>query len=1316
MTEQLPSGILPRDLPTERDRHRQALSDLVNLSRQCAEAEAQIEQQQQQEREAAEKRLKSADWEIADQYRTLIEKLRHNHEQRIAEIGARFEEKLAEAKHRHEKRIQRVELDFKTSEREIKEKYGHAAWLAESLLEATQVQLREALKTAKEQAEKDRQWLEEKRADLRSLLTLYGHSDDADRPMESSVAPAGDDLDAQLQQRSAIEQHLQRIRSLQVPRLFVGIRPYAIGLFVLALAALGAQAFRNTLQPQWDALAIAVGSAAVLLTVAGLSLRAIGRSHVRQARTPLEQALSLAAQLSQQRLAREKRSIEERHSAAVHARDEELARVKNHFSPLLAQATQKRGELIAEIDAELESERKELESHRSRELQQLDQAQRHDQHRLDRRRDHEQEAARQRRDQALMEADQRHESAWAALRKRLDDGLASVGFSMPIQELPTAGESWETWEIPHEFHRSVRLGRMRVDLRRLACEVAGEHEQKLKLPAAFEVPVSIEFPRNASLLIQSDRDGRAQGLQILQLTMSRLLTSLPPGRVRFTIIDPVGLGQNFSGFMHLADHDESLVGGRIWTDADHIEQRLADLTEHMETVIQKYLRNEFETIDQYNAQAGELAEPYRFLVLADFPAGFEGDAARRLGSIISSGARCGVYTLILRDTRAPLPQGLHLEELECGVLNLVLQSGQLSWKDEVFGQFPLMVDCPPGEAALTRICEIVGRSAKDAKRVEVSFDTIAPPPGQVWSRDSSSELVVPIGRLGATRLQTMRLGRGVAQHALIAGKTGSGKSTLLHVLVTNLAMWYAPDQVEFYLVDFKKGVEFKTYATHALPHARAIAVESDREFGLSVLQRIDAELTRRGTLFRKLGIQDLPSYRATLAEQNSRQDGEKLPPLPRTLLIIDEFQEFFSDDDKLAQDAALLLDRLVRQGRAFGVHVLLGSQTIGGTSGLSRSTIGQMAVRVALQCSEADSQLILGDNNSAARLLSRPGEAIYNDAGGLVEHNSPFQVAWLSDERRDAFLEQIAEKATQAQVRSTAPAVFEGNAPAEIATNELLGAMLCDTRSSPASPAVAFLGEPVAIKDPTAIVLRRQSGANALIIGQQEESAMGLMVGALISLAAQHSPASSRFVILDGTAADSTLAGVLPQVSAILPHRVKLVEYRAVAETLAELVTELQRRIETGEAAQTVYILIYGLQRYRVLRKQEESFGFSMDDGEKAPQPDKQFADLLREGPAVGMHILAWADTPASVDRTLDRNSMREFDNRVLFQMSAADSSNLIDSPAANKLGFYRALLYSEEQGVMEKFRPYALPDRAFLERVRKALEMYGTRASEPVE
>src|SRR5205823_10680705 len=100
---------------------------------------------------------------------------------------------------------------------------------------------------------------------------------------------------------------------------------------------------------------------------------------------------------------------------------------------------------------------------------------------------------------------------------------------------------------------------------------------------------------------------------------------------------------------------------------------------------------------------------------------------------------------------------------------------------------------------------------------------------------------------------------------LIAGKTGSGKSSLLNALVTNLALNYSPDEIELYLIDFKKGVEFKSYAANALPHARVVAIESEREFGLSVLQRLDAELVMRGELFRSLGVNDLPSFR-NLAE------------------------------------------------------------------------------------------------------------------------------------------------------------------------------------------------------------------------------------------------------------------------------------------------------------------------------------------------------------------------------------------------------------------------------------------------------------------
>jgi hypothetical protein len=195
--------------------------------------------------------------------------------------------------------------------------------------------------------------------------------------------------------------------------------------------------------------------------------------------------------------------------------------------------------------------------------------------------------------------------------------------------------------------------------------------------------------------------------------------------------------------------------------------------------------------------------------------------------------------------------------------------------------------------------------------------------------------------------------------------------------------------------------------------------------------------------------------------------------------------------------------------------------------------------------------------------------------------------------------------------------------------------------------------------------------------------------------------------VLDGTPADSPLAGSFNKLQPIIPHKLELIDWRATDEVINALAEEMQRRQDDSNAhPPPIFVFIFALQRYRSLRKSEDSFSsFSLDEGEKKPKPDKQFADLLREGPALGIHVITWADTPAAVDRTIDRASMREFDTRVLFQISANDSSNLIDSPAANKLGFHRALAFSEEQGVLEKFRPYALPPKVWLADFQKGLE-----------
>ncbi|MEM6314490.1 MAG: FtsK/SpoIIIE domain-containing protein, partial [Planctomycetota bacterium] len=798
-------------------------------------------------------------------------------------------------------------------------------------------------------------------------------------------------------------------------------------------------------------------------------------------------------------------------------------------------------------------------------------------------------------------------------------------------------EDWRSWRPSTTFSPTVRFGQMRIDLR------SDEASESLPMPEPYDVPALLAFPQHANLLLKHEPAGRAAAIDTLRLVMLRLLTALPPGRVQFTLIDPVSLGESFAGFMHLADDDDALVGGRVWTDADQIDRQLTDLTEHMETVIQKYLRNAFATIDDYNEQAGELAEPYRFLVIADLPTNFSEASLRRLSSIMSSGPRCGVHVVAALDVRQPWQASTTLlEDLENGSTTLLFDDEEqhFVWDDDVFGRFPLTLDSPPDDAQLTDVLRVIGKAAKDAKRVEVPFTTITPE--TLWTGNSAQDISVPVGRSGATRIQQFRFGRGVAQHALIAGKTGSGKSTLLNALICNLALHYPPDQLALYLIDFKRGVEFKTYATHKLPHARAVAVESDREFGLSVLQRLDEEIARRGDLFRDAGVQDLAAFRA------AKPDVE----MPRVLLVVDEFQELFSDDDKLAQDAALLIDRLVRQGRAFGMHVVLGSQTIAGGAGLARSTLGQIAIRVALQTTENDSRLILGEDNTAARLLTRPGEAIYNDAGGAIEGNSPFQVAWLPDAERDTILQRVTDRATDEPERELA--IFEGNAPADLADN-------LELKTDAVRQSVAYLGEAVAIRPPTHFPFRRQVGSHLLMVGQQDESVTALVASSVVSL--HHTSNGARLLVCDGTPTDAALHGLIRNVASTVGADAEFADYRALPDVLADAARAVRDRAD-GDTAPPLFVIIHQLQRFRDLAKHDEfgsSSAFSSmlgdDQPAQADPPGKLLLEILRDGPPVGVHVIATVDTYASLERRLGREALREFDGRVLFQMSANDSS-----------------------------------------------------------
>jgi hypothetical protein len=886
----------------------------------------------------------------------------------------------------------------------------------------------------------------------------------------------------------------------------------------------------------------------------------------------------------------------------------------------------------------------------------------------------------------------------AALRQRWQAGVKEYDTLVSqIEQSPAAQPGLERiadWRPSSLSPNALAFGRYALPIELLDREWAGDVEPR-------PMPALLSYPERGSLVLEgAGVDFSREAIRVLRQTVLKLVASFPPGALRLTIFDPQGLGENFSGLMHLADFDERLVNHRIWTEASHLQQRLADLTEHMERVLQDYLRNQYATIEDYNRQAGEVAEPFRVLVVAGFPHQFSDEATARLVRIFQKGWRCGVHVLMSVDTDAKMPRGLLAGDLEPHAQVLRWRDARFQHSEPPFGLLPLSVDEPVDEATVTRFLSEVGGQAKQNRRVEVPFSWLAPPPGLWWSSDCAEELYVPLGRAGATQQLALQLGRGTAQHVLVAGKTGSGKSTLLHALITNAALRYSPDQLQFFLVDFKKGVEFKPYAAARLPHAAVVAIESEREFGLSVLQRLDQELRRRGDLYREAGVQNLAMYRAA-------RPGESMP---RMLLVVDEFQEFFVKDDRVSHEAGLLLDRLVRQGRAFGIHVILGSQTLAGAYSLARSTLGQMAVRIALECSAADAHVILSEDNTAARMLGRPGEAIYNDANGMAEGNHPFQVVWLADAERNEYLRGLGRLAVERGRHDPPPIIFEGQSAADLRDNGELDAVIQRNVQPDASRVPrAWLGAAVEIKEPVSMAFRRQAGTNLLLVGSSRDLATGLIASSVVSLALadryrvadpHRAACAARFELLVSDEHEE-----LPNDGWITAlHDTLQVDLRSTgpaeaAARVAALAAEVDRRLAAAAvSASEIYLVIHDLGRFRTLQPSPDDYGLGSFSAEQAEgNAAAQLARILREGPAVGVHTLVWADGHHTLSRWFERGSLRDFAHRVLLQMSAVDSSHLMDSVAASQLGGFRALFHDHERGHAEKFRPYGVPDAAWL-------------------
>lgn len=1275
------------------------MTALQQAANERAEAEANIQATYGTRIEKIEQLFQSSQSQVAEQHLKRRRELENEYGEAKREAAARFQSEKDQLLAQLKERLDELEAQHAKVQKAAEHEKSETQWQALSLYDGLKDQPEEQRVEKLNYIQAQSRQVEGLRRDAQSLISLRRLEKAAKQltPQPSSTAENVPEPTAAL--TAAVGELRTQILQLQdqrIPSLFLeGWRGVAWFLPSAILAAIPAWSLSGG---SWPLALMGTLGGGIALTLVLLAIfMPMGRRQSLSLYQSILNHLGIAGELESAAREAAETTCQQQQQAHLAARDKDLTESAEKCEAAILASQTSCNRLEEQLTKKVHDKIETLAAERQSALDAIEEKyppllETHVQNRIAA-----EQSLSEKRKKDLAAAETQRETTWNGMKSKWEASYATITCELARakQDFDSILPNWQktdysSWSRPNTLPASLRFGKATLPMKSIRNAIS-EDERLRPEQTSLDLPALMTLADSPNLLVSASGKMRAKASELLQVLLLKFLTTAPAGKLRITAIDAAGLGESFGGLAHLSDYHDQLIGKQIWTDSKDIAGQLALLSDHIEKVLQQYLRNDFATIHEYNAHAGEVAEPYHVIAVANFPAGFTELTAKRLENLAAAGPRCGVHVLLSVDSELKLPHDFSLEKLRENAVKLVAREDQFAWDYPLFDRLPLKLDQLPSPDILNKILRIAGEESRIASKVEVPFSWIAPEEGELWNSNSGRSLEAPIGRAGARQLQSLSLGKGTSQHVLISGKTGSGKSTLLHAMITNLAMHYGPDQLEFYLVDFKKGVEFAAYSTGKLPHARVIAIESEREFGVSVLERLDVELRRRGELFRQHGVQDVAGLREAAPDEL----------LPRTVLIIDEFQELFVADDRLAQDAALLLDRLVRQGRAFGIHVILGSQSLSGAYSLARSTLGQMAVRVALECSEADANLILSDENSAARLLSRPGEAIYNDQNGFVEGNHTFQVAWLPDAQRRDYLKQLAERQQKSSLTFDPAIVFEGNVPADPSHNEelkqsLAGFAACEENN-------LWLGSSVRIEPPLKISLKRQSGANLAIVGGDESMAFGMLSTAVLALAAKPGDKPVSLTILDGTRSESEQPDQWETLAPLFGERLQRMLPDAAATQIASLHELLFSRTNAAEASTpeerlaSHFVVLHDLSQFRDLRLTEDDFSFSTGGANKPPSTDKMFRQLLKEGPAVGIHFLFWCESYNSLTRAVDRLTLREIDFRVAMQMSAADSTSLIDSPAAAQLGEHRALFYRDDLGTQTKFRPYGRPSEAWL-------------------
>lgn len=795
-----------------------------------------------------------------------------------------------------------------------------------------------------------------------------------------------------------------------------------------------------------------------------------------------------------------------------------------------------------------------------------------------------------------------------------------------------------------------------------------------------EIPNMVEIPGEGPILVPDS--------SWIPPILLRLAWALPQGFLEIVALDHAASGRSVQQSNDLSD-----VPGlfRVATGLDEVRDEIGNFDKYMGSLGTEKFKHGVADWKSFNERHIRHPLPLKVLVVCSLT-GFDSwsSLSSTLRKILDNCERNGILAILCEDALSAADErtrevlnGVKWRKLSksCG---FDLRKLRLEMQELVMP-----------EDAVARMAELAEtarkRAEKPAKTFSLLFDNIP-----MWKASSADGLSAPIGWNSGDRKVYFKLDTGgeggTAVHALVGGQTGSGKSVMLHDLIQSLAWVYSPDELQFYLFDFKNGVEFNKYSDASgalwLPHVKVVSVQNDPRYALELFKHlVEVEFPERNAKFKQTGCTKIGEY--------VKRGGK----MARLVVIVDEFQELFGDHDgeDIGEEITTGLKAIVKQGRSVGVHLVIATQTMASAhatmKGSANDILQQIGLRLALW--GTGEELILDGNNKAAGEIIPRKQCILNAKAGLKGGNVVFEFPFASPDSPDgpAYRQKI-EAATHARHLVCDGKMFNGSAFPKLPAATVVGKCL-----NLAMEEAFFAINPGILPDfaatPMVVPFDNLAGEHLLVCGED----VGRLAGNLSPVDAWNGLRKSTVLSLKSMPSCAVLyynAG-----SATLPHDIPASFLKATLKTTeSELLDLFKKLLKMPEQRKVVFVENFhkaGLLHPGV--KQPPAFGSF--GGAAAPPPPETarsvFLSAFRDSGTVPFTTILFAkNVKNTCEKVLGRfdletNILEACGKRITFNVVGDVMKIMIpDSTYQQQHGPRRIWYEDRKTGLVHAFVPYA--------------------------